>query len=686
MSTGRQGFHSQAQQLHLERQRRGARGGGVDAGAEALEQGAQLRVERRRLALGDAADAERPHQPVDRQPLLPGHLGDLALDRAAVEVHLPEPVLGVDEALGEVEVALGVGLDVGNAPAVAPHPHPALQPADLDRPPLLGQRPPRQPVPGRRRRRGGDPGAREPGEEPRPRHLPFAQAAHSDCFYQLAGRPGSSALLILLLPVLWSEDISTSSEHKGEGGMGKRGSIRTAVGLALAALAITASTAAAKPGTLDPTFGEAGRAATALDLGSPWENASIEMATAPDSSIVVSSKRQLVRYLPSGQLDRDWGDGGIVTLDQLEGLSFELDDVAVDSAGRVVAFGTAVDPSTRFRIPSYSGGIEQPTWAVILRFDTSGKPDSTFGAGGIVRTDLGLPMNQAEDGDPSPLIRTIGGIVDSQDRPMLVAAQFEEIPTEGHSYLGWVSRIIARLTPGGQLDPSFGAGDGVTVLTSSGYEGLLAASTGEPLLVWGGGPTRPRPLSQVARLRLDGQLETAYGSAGVRTISGGGGDIATDPFGRLLVLERPGDNPGRVLRLRPDGTLDPSFGRGGRATITLPAKASAINSIAVDSRGRAMLVGARACRSEHAAQGHADHFHSPPRVGEDGSDLWQWWMGQDRLRTGTRVAGVHEVAGMNRWPSLGPKPALTPKGASWSSPSRARHNYSRAGSSLPATG
>ena len=69
MSTGRQGFEVEPQQLHLEGQRLGVGGGGVDALAEALEQGAQLRVERRRLALGGAADAERPHQAVDRQAL-----------------------------------------------------------------------------------------------------------------------------------------------------------------------------------------------------------------------------------------------------------------------------------------------------------------------------------------------------------------------------------------------------------------------------------------------------------------------------------------------------------------------------------------------------------------------------------------------------------------------------------------
>ena len=110
------GLELEAQQLHLEGQRLGARGGGVDARAEALEQGAQLGVERRRLALGGAPDPQRPHQPVDRQALLAGHLGDPARDDAAVEVHLPEPVLAVAEALGEPEVVAALPASMWGTP------------------------------------------------------------------------------------------------------------------------------------------------------------------------------------------------------------------------------------------------------------------------------------------------------------------------------------------------------------------------------------------------------------------------------------------------------------------------------------------------------------------------------------------------------------------------------------------
>ena len=95
MSTGRQGSKSSRSSCISKGSAVRVGGGGVDARAEALQQVAQLGVERGRLALGDAADAEGAHQPVDRQPLRPGDLRHPALDRAAVEVHLPEPVLAV---------------------------------------------------------------------------------------------------------------------------------------------------------------------------------------------------------------------------------------------------------------------------------------------------------------------------------------------------------------------------------------------------------------------------------------------------------------------------------------------------------------------------------------------------------------------------------------------------------------
>ena len=193
MSTGRQGSNSQPQQLHLEGQRRGARGGGVDAGAEALEQGAQLGVERRRLALGDAADAERAHQPVDRQPLLPGHLGDPALDRRGGRSPSARAGPGRGRSPGRSRGRArrrprrGARPSGRGAPAPGP---PAPRARSCPRSSAAAAapasaRPPRSP-----RRRARSPPARQ--GQPAPRHP--GSTPHSDCLSSMPAGPASPSL------------------------------------------------------------------------------------------------------------------------------------------------------------------------------------------------------------------------------------------------------------------------------------------------------------------------------------------------------------------------------------------------------------------------------------------------------------------------------------------------------------
>lgn len=349
--------------------------------------------------------------------------------------------------------------------------------------------------------------------------------------------------------------------------------------------------AQAKTNDLDEGFGEGGRAATAADLGGSWRNAEVRLATGPEGSTVVASDRQLIRYLPDGQLDPGFGEGGKVTLEEVEGLPFTFGDVTIDGEGRVVAFGTAVDPNTSFMIPFYfAGGLVHPTFVVVLRYDATGRLDPSFGAGdGVVRTDFGLPPNlHAERGSPPPLVRLVAGAVDSQERPVLVAALEELAPVVHSSVLIWSSSVVARLTATGAPDPTFGGG-GVIVLSSDQNRGLAIGPDSEPLLVWGD----PLSATQVTRLRGDGTADGNYGTAGMRTIRGGGGAAVLDRFGRLLVLDRPGKGPVHVLRLEPDGSLDRTFGRDGRATVRPPGKGAALSAIAVDARGRALVVGTR---------------------------------------------------------------------------------------------
>ena len=122
-SAGVERLEVHAQELELGWE--GAIGGpGVHPGAERVQLRSQLRLELRGLALGGAAQAQGSHEAVGPQPGATGDLGQPPGADPAVEVELPEAVLSVAEALGEPQVVPGLGVDVGNSPAVA---------ADLDR-------------------------------------------------------------------------------------------------------------------------------------------------------------------------------------------------------------------------------------------------------------------------------------------------------------------------------------------------------------------------------------------------------------------------------------------------------------------------------------------------------------------------------------------------------------------------
>jgi uncharacterized delta-60 repeat protein len=341
-------------------------------------------------------------------------------------------------------------------------------------------------------------------------------------------------------------------------------------------------------GALDPSFGQAGRVATAADLGGNWRVAPIELATAPDRSTVLASPRQLFRYLPDGSLDRSFGEGGQLTLDGVEGLPFRLSGVAVDRSGRIVAFGTATDPQT-FTIPAYGGGqFVHPSYAVVLRFEPNGALDPRFGRAGIARTQFNLPPNlQPEGGAPSySAVAVVSGQLDGQGRPLMVVARRELLENErGGSTVRPVSRLVARLTASGEVDSSFGDGDGVAELPTSNDLGLISGAAGRPVFA----STQSAP-ARIARLTGHGTIASSFGNDGVAAVGGAAYGMVLDHSGRLLMLTQSASGRPQITRLLPDGSPDPSFGHGGHLRLSPPG-GGLLSGIAVDSRNRIIVVG-----------------------------------------------------------------------------------------------
>ena len=106
---------------------------GVDPGRESLQDAPALGVVAGVLGVVErAAELEQPRDAVVMERLLPKHLAQPPLARPPVHFHLPETVLGLDEALGEEEVVEVGGVDVGHPPGVAQHFDFALESGDLD--------------------------------------------------------------------------------------------------------------------------------------------------------------------------------------------------------------------------------------------------------------------------------------------------------------------------------------------------------------------------------------------------------------------------------------------------------------------------------------------------------------------------------------------------------------------------
>lgn len=351
-------------------------------------------------------------------------------------------------------------------------------------------------------------------------------------------------------------------------------------------------------GPLDRSFGHAGRVATELRESS-WQEAGVRVAADPDGSIVAAGGNLVARYLPNGRLDTGFGEGGVVTITEQKGLSFQIADVAVDAAGRVVVFATGSGAPYGYISP-YPYGPLIPRYSAVLRFDPAGRPDPTFAQNGAFLSDLGLPI---APGFKAPSTHITGGAIDSEDRIVLIAASEEIAPACPRSTFQAIAKSVVRLTPSGQLDPSFGEGDGSMPLPDVSPVVSLAVGEDDGLLLAGGFsfggpyPCNYKRGSALIRVGPDGRLDPGF-QGGIRRYvrTGKVEAAAVDGRGRILLLgqSRAQGNRGTgsaapLMRLTPDGNADPSFGRQGLVGVRLENKRSQPTAVAVGA-GRIWLI------------------------------------------------------------------------------------------------
>jgi uncharacterized delta-60 repeat protein len=149
---------------------------------------------------------------------------------------------------------------------------------------------------------------------------------------------------------------------------------------------------------------------------------------------------------------------------------------------------------------------------------------------------------------------------------------------------------LARYTPSGALDPSFGQGGEVTTPISGVGEAVALQPDGK-ILVTGGSGTG----LGLARYLPDGSPDPSFGSGGavVSSFPGSAYALALEPDGKIVVGGSDYMFTSFALaRFLPDGAVDTGFGNGGEVTTRLdPIWGSQVTSLAVQTDGRIVAAG-----------------------------------------------------------------------------------------------
>jgi uncharacterized delta-60 repeat protein len=339
-------------------------------------------------------------------------------------------------------------------------------------------------------------------------------------------------------------------------------------------------------GTLDPTFGRGGKVRTDFPgLAAVPSSVVIQ----PDGKIVVAGGAfplftfagnfEVVRYNSNGTLDRTFGNGGIVTTNFPEG-SY-ANDVALQADGKIIAAGTV--------FVDFIIGESSNTDFALARYNPDGTPDTTFGSGGQVMTDfVGV-----EDDAFSVLIQPDGKIV---------AVGSANDPVTNYDF------AAARYLSNGALDTTFGAGGKVrTDFGDQNFDRARSAAlqTDGKIVAAGFAISHGGGVQNfaVARYTSAGVLDTTFSNDGLTQIDFGdccqsANKVLLQSDGKIITVgyanTEDSDSDFLLARLTTRGAIDTTFGIGGKVRTSFGDLNGGANGAVLQPDGKIVAVGFQA--------------------------------------------------------------------------------------------
>jgi uncharacterized delta-60 repeat protein len=322
-------------------------------------------------------------------------------------------------------------------------------------------------------------------------------------------------------------------------------------------------------GSLDTSFGINGEVTTGI--GGSDDGAS-SAAIQSDGKIVAAGHVYngtnydfaVVRYNTDGSLDTSFGSGGKVTT-AIGATDEAASAVAIQSDGKIVAAGYV-----------YNGTDND---FAVVRYNTDGTLDLSFGTGGKVMTDFGMGSDLAS------------GVAIQSDGKIVAA---------GYASNGVnLDFAVVRYDTGGNLDTNFDTDGMVTTAIGGSDDGASAVVIQSDGKIVAAGYANNGTDDDFAVVRYDtnGNLDTTFDTDGKVTTDIGGSDdayqVAVQSDGKIVaagsafVTSR---NEFAVARYNSDGTIDTTFDSDGRVT-TLVGSSNAAFGVAIQSDGKIVAAG-----------------------------------------------------------------------------------------------
>jgi len=302
------------------------------------------------------------------------------------------------------------------------------------------------------------------------------------------------------------------------------------------------------------------------------------------------------RYLPNGNLDPSFGEGGLTTVPMNEFGGAAAMDQAPD--GKIVATGN-------------SGTNLLPFQLAVVRVTESGKPDASFST---VPSDgvrvINVPGSLDEEGYAVKVLGNgtilVGGWAEN-------GAFLAEVDSEGNLVSGFgkngvaVDNLGTAPFPSGEIYDLKVLPDGSIIAVGDAF---VAENDEEGF---------------VARFTPTGQLDPSFGAGGILRLNPTSHDdllyaLEIDGVGRIVAAGRRGDDDLTntadtwLVRLTPDGHLDPSFGSGGETDVNVVPQREFVSGLALQLDGRAVIAGDVFAESEKMLIGRFTADPQPIKV------------------------------------------------------------------------